>query len=190
MIEDHYTISSNFRPKKSSVQCNVKEFFEMFDNFYTKVLMKKSPDLDHRMCDPHGFALLCKDYEPTFGTIKHDGNPTCHDAWLNVWETPYDSPYKFKFPFQTLLDLLYLGYYFNYDLAMDIYKMQNNPFKIFEQIMNGHGYVMNRLKPNKRKVGKLMNYAYESKITLQENREITVPYKHRVCDGKTWPCII
>ena len=111
MIEDHYTISSNFRPKKSSVQCNVKEFFEMFDNFYTKVLMRKNPDLDHRMCDPHGFALLCKDYEPTFGTIEHDGNPTCHDAWLNVWETPYDSPYKFKFPFQTLLDLLYLGYF-------------------------------------------------------------------------------
>ena len=190
MKEDHYNISSNFRPDKSASQCNVKEFFEMFEDFYTKVLMKKTPDLPHKMCDPYGFALLCKDYEPSYGQIEHIGNPTCHDAWVNIWKTPYDSDYKFKFPFKTLLDLLYRGYYFNYDLAMEVYKMQNNPFKIFEQIMNGHGYVMNRLKPNKKKVGKLMNYAYESKITLSEGRQINVPYKHRVCDGKVWPCII
>lgn len=190
MKEDHYNISSNFRPNKSASQCNVKEFFEMFEDFYTKVLMKKTPDLPHKMCDPHGFALLCKDYEPNYGQIEHDGNPSCHDAWLNVWKTPYDSDYKFKFPFKILLDLLYRGYYFNYDLAMEVYKMQNNPFKIFEQIMNGHGYVMNRLKPNKKKVGKLMNYAYESRITLSENRKINIPYKHRVCDGKVWPCIV
>lgn len=190
MKEDHYNISSNFRPNKSASQCNVKEFFEMFEDFYTKVLMKKTPDLPHKMCDPHGFALLCKDYEPNYGQIEHDGNPSCHDAWLNVWKTPYDSDYKFKFPFKILLDLLYRGYYFNYDLAMEVYKMQNNPFKVFEQIMNGHGYVMNRLKPNKKKVGKLMNYAYESRITLSESRKIDIPYKHRVCDGKVWPCIV
>lgn len=190
MINDSYSISSNFRPKKSASQCNVKEFFEMFEDFYTKVLMKKVPDLDHRMCDPYGFALLCKDYEPLFDEIEYNGNPTCSEAFLNIYKTPFDSLYKHKFPFKLLLDLLYRGYYFNYDLAMSIYQMQNNPLDIFKQIMNGHGYVMNRLKPNKKKVGKLMNYAYESKITLNEEIKIEIPYKNRVCDGKTWPCII
>lgn len=190
MAEDRYSISSNFRPKKSAAQCNVKEFFEMFEDFYTKVLMRKTPDLTHKMCDPYGFAMLCKDYEPMFDQIEYDGNPTCEQSFLNSYKTEYDSLYKFKFPFKILLDLLYRGYYFNYDLAMDIYNMQQNPLKIFKEIMNGHGYVMNRLKPNKKKVGKLMNYAYESKITLDENRIINVPFKHRVCDGKTWPCIV
>lgn len=190
MIKDHYKISSNFRPQKSAAQCNVKEFFEMFEKFYIKVLEKRVPDLDHKLCDPYGFALLCEDYEPIFDSVKYDGNPSCKEAFLNILETPYDSDYKFKFPFKILLDLLYRGYYFNYDLAMNIYKMQKNPFKIFEQIMNGHGYIMNRLKPNNKRVGKLMNYAYESKLCLEENAEIIVPYKHRVCDGKTWPCIV
>lgn len=190
MIKDSYSISSNFRPKKSASHCNVKEFFEMFEDFYTKVLMRKVPDLDHRMCDPYGFALLCKDYEPIFDSIEYNENPSCKEAFLNIYTTPFDSLYKHKFPFKLLLDLLYRGYYFNYDLAMNIYQMQNNPLEIFKQIMNGHGYIMNRLKPNKKKVGKLMNYAYESKITLDEEREIKIPFKHRVCDGKTWPCII
>lgn len=190
MIQDHYRISSNFRPQKSAAQCNVKEFFEMFEDFYTKVLMKKSPDLDHRICDPYGFALLCEDCEPMFNSVEYEGNPSCKEAWENTLKTPYDSDYKFKFPFKILLDLLYRGYYFNYDLALNIYKMQKNPFDIFKQIMNGHGYIMNRLKPNTKRVGKLMNYAYESKITLNEKQEIEIPYKHRVCDGKAWPCII
>lgn len=190
MADDNYTISSNFRPKKSSVTCNVKEFFEMFEAFYEKVIMRKTPDLPHVICDPYGFALLCKDYAPIYGGIDTEGNPTCRKAFLNVFNTPYDSLFKFKFPFKLLLDLLYRGYYFNYDLAMNIYKMQNNPLQIFKDIMNGHGYIMNRLAPNKKKVGKLMNYAYESRITLNENKHIPIPIKNRVCDGKTWPCII
>lgn len=190
MIEDHYTISSNFRPKKGAANCNVKEFFEEFDKFYEKVRMRKTPDLPHKICDPYGFAMLCEDYEPIYGGVEHDGNPSCHDAFLNVWKTPYDSDFKFKFPFRILLDLLYRAYYFNYDLALNIYQMQKNPLRIFKEIMNGHGYVINKLTPNKKKVGKLMNYAYESKITLNENRPIEIPYKNRVCDGKTWPCII
>ena len=124
MIKDHYNISSNFRPKKSAYNSNVEDFFKGFEDFYTKVLMKKTPDLPHKICDPYGFSMLCEDYKPVFGSIEHDGNPSCHDAFLNVWETPYDSLYKFKFPFKILLDLLYRGYYFSYDLAMSIYNMQ------------------------------------------------------------------
>ena len=190
MIKDPYTISSNFRPPKSASQCNVKEFFELFEKFYHGVIMKKVPDLPHKICDPYGFALLCEDYKPSFNTIDYNGNPTCEEALLNIYKTPYDSLFKFKFSFKLLLDLLYRGYYFNYDLAMNIYKMQKNPLDIFKQIMNGHGYVMNRLAPNKKKVGKLMNFAYDSRLTLDDTREIRIPEKLKVCDGKTWPCIV
>ena len=105
MIKDHYSISSNFRPKKKASQCNVKEFFEMFEDYYTKVLMRKTPDLPHKMCDPYGFALLCEDYKPIMGRTKHNENSSCHDSFLNIWDTPFDSLYKFKFPFKILLDL-------------------------------------------------------------------------------------
>ena len=189
MLNDGYTISSNFRPKKQSIDCNVKEFFELFEQFYTKILSRHLPDFPYQLRDPYGFALLCNDYKP-LSEKKCDGNPLCKEAFKNHYKTEYDSLFKFQFPFKVLLDLLYRGYYFDYDLAMNIYNMQRNPLDIFIQIMNGHGFIMNRLKPNKKKVGKLMNYAYDSKITLNENKNINVPYKHRVCDGKTWPCII
>lgn len=191
MADDEFSILSNFRPSKGASQCTVKEFFEKFEDFYTKVLMRKAPDLPHTICDPYGFALLCEDYQPVYDEINNeDEELICRDAFLNSFNTPFDSVFKHKFPFKTLLDLLYRGYFFNYDLALDIYNMQHNPLHIFKQIMNGHGYIMNRLKPNKKKVGKLMNYASESRITLEENQYIEIPFKHRVCDGKTWPCIV
>ena len=191
MADDEFSILSNFRPSKGASQCTVKEFFEKFEDFYRKVLMRKTPDLPHTICDPYGFALLCEDYQPVYDEVNNeDEEVTCCDAFLNSFNTPFDSVFKHKFPFKTLLDLLYRGYFFNYDLALDVYNMQHNPLHIFKQIMNGHGYIMNRLKPNKKKVGKLMNYASESRITLEENQYIEIPFKHRVCDGKTWPCIV
>lgn len=190
MLDDPYKISSNFRPSKGAAECKIKEFYEMFEDFYTKLHAKKNPDLPHKMCDPHGFALLCKDYEPIYGGTDSDKNVSCEDAFLNSFNTPFDSVFKYKFPFKLLLDILYRAYYFNYDLAINIYNMQKNPLSIFKQIMNGHGYVMNKFAPYKKHVGKLMNYAYESKITLSEGSPINPPYKHRVCDGKSWPCIV
>lgn len=190
MIEDEFHILSNFRPSKKSISVNVKEFYELFESFYTKVLGQKIPDFPYDLRDPYGFALLCEDYKPIYGGVDTDTNPSCEKAFLNGFNTPFDSVLKHKFSFKVLLDLLYRGYYFDYDLAMNIYEMQNNPLRIFKEIMNGHGFIMNRLAPNKKKVGKLMNFAYDSKITLNENRPIGIPYKHRVCDGKTWPCIV
>lgn len=189
MADDPYTISSNFRPKKSATECDVEEFFKTFENFYMNVLMKKTPDLPHKICDPYGFALLCEDYKD-IGENEYEGNPLCQEAFLNGLKTPYDSLFKFKFSFKLLLDLLYRGYYFNYDLALNIYNMQKDPLHIFTQIMNGHGYIMNRLNPTKKKVGKLMKYAYESRLTLKEDNNIDIPMKLKVCDGKTWPCIV
>lgn len=189
MLNDNYTISSNFRPKKQSIDSNVKEFFELFDKFYVKILSRQLPDFPYEIRDPYGFALLCEDYKPV-EEIESEKNISCKKAFTRGIKTPYDSLFKFRFPFKTLLDLLYRGYYFDYDLAVNVYNMQKNPLLIFTQIMNGHGFILNRLKPNKKKVGKLMNYAYDSKINLDENAPIEVPYKHRVCDGKSWPCII
>lgn len=189
MINDGYRISSNFRPPKQAVSCNVKEFYEQFEDFYIKVISRKTPDLPHTMCDPYGFALLCDDYTPEVDEdFNHWKNPTCKECFEGNYYTEYDSPYKHKFSFKILLDLLYRGYYFDYELAMNIYQIQKNPLHVFKQIMNGHGYIMNRLKPQKKKVGKLINYAYNSQISLDEDKFIPVPYKHRVCDGKTWPC--
>lgn len=189
MLNDNYKISSNFRPSKKSIDVNVKDFFELFEDYYTKVLSRHIPDFPYQLRDPYGFALLCEDYQ-TLQEVESDKEVSCREAFNNKIKTPFDSVFKFKFPFKVLLDLLYRGYYFNYDLAMNIYNMQKNPLNVFIQIMNGHGYIMNRLKPNKKKVGKLMNYAYDSKITLDENDYIDIPYKHTVCDGKTWPCLI
>lgn len=188
MPKDNYRISSNFRPGKKSIERDVKGFFEDFESFYDKVLSRHIPDFPYELRDPYGFALLCEDYKENESDTEE--NITCKEAFNNKIKSPYDSVFKYQFPFKILLDLLYRGYYFDYDLAMNIYNMQRNPLAIFTQIMNGHGYIMNRLKPNKKKVGKLMNYAYDSKITLNEDDYIDVPYKHRVCDGKTWPCII
>ena len=76
MINDGYRISSNFRPPKQAVSCNVKEFYEQFEDFYIKVISRKTPDLPHTMCDPYGFALLCDDYTPEVGEPdgSADGN--------------------------------------------------------------------------------------------------------------------
>ena len=83
MLDDPYKISSNFRPSKGAAECKIKEFYEMFEDFYTKLHAKKNPDLPHKMCDPHGFALLCKDYEPIYGGTDSDKNVSCEDI-INV----------------------------------------------------------------------------------------------------------
>ena len=139
MKEDHYNISSNFRPNKSASQCNVKEFFEMFEDFYTKVLMKKTPDLPHKMCDPYGFALLCNHYN---FSDDFDLDASCHDNFkknkaiyseYKSLEAPFDL--IGSFPFNTILNYLHIGYWFDKKLAIDIFNAQQSPLSIFKQIM-------------------------------------------------------
>lgn len=190
MLSDPYVTSSNFRPKKKASSCNVKKFYEEFEKFYIDVRAKKTPDLPHIICDPYGFALLCKDYQSYNEKDVIEDDISCQESFKNVQPTIYDSIFKHRFPFKVLLDLLYRAYYFDYNLALKVYRMQNSAFDIFNQIMNGQGYIINRLNPNKKKVRKLINHAYDSKISLNEDKYIPTPYKHRVCDGKTWPCII
>lgn len=189
MLSDPYITSSNFRPQKGAANCNVKEFYEIFEKYYKDIRSGRKPDLPHKICDPYGFALLCKDYEDT-SKKKIEENIDCKESFVNTQPTIYDSIFKHKFPFEVLLNLLHGAYLFNYELAIKVYSMQHSAFDIFNQIMNGQGYVINRLSPNKKKIRKLINNAYNSKISLNENKYIPVPYINRVCDGKVWPCII
>lgn len=194
MLLDPYRISSNFRPQKGASNCDIDVFFEAFHDFYQKVRMGMNPDLPHQICDPYGFYLLSQDcklnYEPSL--IKDTKEKKCKNALLNGEKELLNAPYFGVFTFQQLLDLLFRGYYFNYDTAMSVYKMQRDSLNIFQQIMNGQGYIMNRFAPNKKKVGKLMNYACDSQININPASisTIQVPYLNKLCDGKSWPCIV
>lgn len=190
MLSDPYITSSNFRPRKKASQCNVERFYKEFEEFYTKTRAKMNPDLPHTICDPYGFALLCKDYKDTSGQQTSSEDITCQESFINGIDTEYDSIFKHKFSFKLLIDLLFRAYNFNYNMALNVYNMQHDAFSIFNQIMNGQGYVMNKISSHKKKVIKLENNAFDSKISLDENKHIPVPYKYRVCDGKVWPCII
>lgn len=189
MLSDPYITSSNFRPKKSASECNVKRFYEEFEKFYIDIRSGKTPDLPHPICDPYGFALLCKDYS-TKGSEKISSDISCKKSFEEGINTEYDSIFKFKFPFEVLIDLLNRAYFFNVKMAINVYEMQHDAFDIFNQIMNGQGYIINKKNRKKKAVRKLMNNVFESKISLNEKKHISIPYKERVCDGKTWPCII
>lgn len=189
MISDPYHISSSIKKEKSAAKCDIDTFTETFHNFYQKVRMGQFPDLPHKICDPYGFFLICKDIK-TFDFNNNKEFKQCDDIFNNKSLIAKKIPYFGAFSFAQLLNLLSRGYYFDYQLALDIYKMQHNALNIFKQIMNGQGYVMNKMQPNKKKVGRLMNFASDSQLSLDENNIIEIPYLHRVCDGKTWPCII
>lgn len=191
MLLDPYRISSNFRPQKRASNCKLDTFFPKFHEFYQKLRAGMNPDLPHEICDPYGFYILCEDIKSEQNKFINETNETtCKKIYLNCDKRIKDMPYFGAFTFKQLLDLLFRGYYFSYDLAINVYHMQHDALNIFTQIMNGQGYIMNRLKPNKKKVGKLMNYACDSQINLNENAIINTPYIHRLCDGKSWPCII
>lgn len=192
MLLDPYRISSVFRPQKQAADCEFDTFCKEFHSYYQKVRGGFNPDLVHNICDPYGFFFLCNDikiHEDEF-INENTSITTCKDAWKAKSAKIKDMPYYGAFTFKQILDLLFRGYYFNYDLAINIYHMQHDALNIFKQIMNGQGYVMNRLKPNKRKVGQLMNYACDSQLNLNEKEFINTPFLHRLCDGKSWPCII
>lgn len=190
MILDPYRISSNFRPQKRAASCDIDLFFEKFHEFYTKVRAGENPDLPHEICDPYGFFIICEDSKNFDLSNSNTSGDTCKDKFLQGDSELLSRPYYAAFSFKHLLDLLFRGYYFSYDIAINVYNMQHDALNIFEQIMNGQGYIMNRMKPNKKKVGKLMNYACDSQINLNERKTINTPFLHRLCDGKSWPCII
>lgn len=189
MLYDSFRINSKIHPDKKCSNTNVEVFFNEFHKFYYNVRLKKNPSLPKSICDPYGFMLLCEDFK---NEVHLDKSINCHGVFDNKGKKDNVSHgyYRGMFTFSQLLNLLYRGYWFDFNLAVNIYNIQHDPLAIFDQIMNGRGYIMNRFRPNIKKVGKLMNYASESKISLDEDGFIPIPYLNRVCDGIAWPCIV
>ena len=72
MLDDPYKISSNFRPSKGATECNVKEFYGMFEEFYIKLNSKQKQNKSRKMRKRYAFALLCKDSEPLYDSDDND----------------------------------------------------------------------------------------------------------------------
>lgn len=185
MLNDTYQIRSDFRQGRRAVSISVDKFLDGFINFYHNLEKNKNPDLLHEICDPYGFALLCSDYQ----IQNFEPKLTCKENFKNK-TGEQTNPFVGVFSFKQLIDILYIGYWFDKKLATKIYQIQGSALSIFKQIINGQGYVRNRFGYNKKKVRKYMNYALESKIALDENLFIPKPYIHHVCDGMVWPCIV
>ena len=190
MLEDNFIIgseaASNARKANST---NVNKFFKAFHKFYYEVKMGKNPNFVRNLCDPFGFALLCKDYPFDVYIDKSKNCRAIYDGYGKRNNTEY-AYYKGMFNFKQLLTLLYRGYLFDYNLAVDIYNMQHDSLDIFKKIMYGQGYVVNRFDYSKTRVRRYYKSAYPSKLTLNEDNNINIPYIHRLCDGIVFPVIV
>lgn len=189
MLYDKYQIRSTWQRGRRSANTNIYVFLEKFNHFYDRVRMREKPSMDTNLRDPYGWALLCNDYENKF---IYDKNCTCKEIWENKGQEYNISlpTYRGKFSFNILLNLLYRGYWFDYDKAIEVYNNQHSALSIFTQIMNGDGYVMNRFRPDIKEVGRYMKHAFESQIALDEEYDISIPYIHHVCDGMVAPFIV
>ncbi len=187
MLNDNYSIRSQIAKTRSYNETNLGEFLKTFHTFYSKVQKGKAPVFHREMVDPYGWSLLCNDYD----NIRHyDNGCTCKEVFEGEGHLDnYESEYWGAFEFKTLLNLIFRGFWFNYDRAIDIYQMQGSCLSVLKQIMGGNGYVANRLKPNMKESRKYMRYASESTLNPDENLKIRVPHIYRVCDGLVWPCI-
>ena len=79
MLNDKYLLKSTISAPRKGVQQNIKTFLDLFNVFYDKIRQGGHPSLYHDMCDPYGFALLCKDYKSS--DRKYDMNMTCEDVF-------------------------------------------------------------------------------------------------------------
>lgn len=190
MLSDSFRLGSKISPEKHYSDVNVDDFFREFHRFYTDVRLKKNPSFPRGICDPYGFWLLCEDFD---GDVVLDGGCSCREVVEGegvVGGGVEFGFYRGRFSFVQLLNLLYRGFWFDFDLAVSVFNVQHDVLSVLRQIMGGRGYVMNRFRPDIKEVGRLMNFASESKICLSEDDFIPVPYLHRVCDGLAWPCIV
>ena len=187
MLHDDYKIRSQPIKNRTYNDENIKDFLKAFDSFYRMVNNNRAPDFKRTLVDPYGWSLLCKDYH---GKSGFDGSCTCKQVFDGEGRLDdFHSEYWGAFEFKTLLNLLFRGFWFNYDRAMDLYNMQGSCLSVLKQIMGGNGYVGNRLKPNTSIASKAMRYASESTLNPDTDLMIRVPHIYRECDGLVWPCI-
>lgn len=191
MILDKYRLKSNIGKERAGTNQNIRNFLSAFTIFYNGIRMHRKPNFVYELKDPYGFALLCEDYSNK--TIKYDMNKTCRDIFEGNAEednlTDCDT-YHGQFTFREILDLLYVGFLFDYQKAIDVYRNQHNALDIFTQIIYGNGYIHNRLRPDLKHTQKALKYAVESSISLNENLAIEIPHVWRLCDGMVAPFIV
>lgn len=190
MLKDEYLLKSSINKDRKGVNQNIRTFLEFFNAFYDRVRQNKHPSFHHDMCDPYGFALMCKDYESI--DVKYDMDLTCKEIFEGkATEEHIDYiTYKGQFTFIEILNFLYRGFWFDYEKAVNIYDNQHDAFDIFNQIINGNGFIFNRAKPELNKSRVFMQNATESIVNLNEDKPIHIPHVWRLCDGMIAPFIV
>lgn len=190
MLNDKYYLKSHISKTRAGSNQNIGTFLSFFNAFYNGLRMKKKPNFYREMCDPYGFALLCQDYKND--DIIYDRDLTCKEIFENQAkeEDMHLNTYHGQFNFVEILDMLYIGFLFDYRKALNVYRNQNNAFNVFNQIINGNGYIYNRVKPMLAQSRKASRYAFESIVSLDENLPIHIPHIWRLCDGMVAPFII
>ena len=190
MLNDNYSIKSTIQRPKRSVNQNIRTFLEFFNNFYNRYRLREFPSFFYEMKDPYGLALLCEDYKSE--SIKYDMDLTCKQIFNGeATEEHMDMiTYHGQFTFKEILEFLYMGFWFDYSKAMAVYRNQGDAFHIFNQIINGNGYIYNRAHPEYTHSRHQTKYATESIIELDENAPIQLPHIWRLCDGMSAPFIV
>jgi hypothetical protein len=98
--------------------------------------------------------------------------------------------YQGQFSFFEILKLLYRGFWFDYTKAVHVYENQHDAFDVFNQILNGNGFVFNRAKPDLKQSRRSVKTATESIISLNDEKPIRIPHIWRLCDGMIAPFIV
>ncbi len=190
MLKDKYHLKSSINQDRRGTNQNIRTFLTFFNGFYDGVRMRRKPNFYQELRDPYGFALMCEDYKDL--NIKYDMDLTCKEIFEGEAQENRINQitYHGQFNFIEILDMLYLGFLFDYQKAIDVYNNQGNAFNIFNQIINGNGFIFNRAKPELKKSRERIKNAFESIISLDENLPIQKPHIWRLCDGMIAPFIV
>lgn len=190
MLKDNYTLKSFIGKERGGINQNIRTFLVFFNAFYNNVRLNKYPSIYEEMRDPYGFALLCKDYKND--DIKYDMNLTCKEIFDGKGtEDHMDyTTYHGQFTFEEILGLLYRGYWFDYNKAINVYHNQHDALDIFKQIVCGTGYVHNRARPELKTSRSYQTYAMESIVDLNDEKPIQLPHIWRLCDGMVAPFVV
>lgn len=190
MLNDKYHLKSTFSKSRSGRNQNIRVFLEFFNNFYNGIRVRKKPSFYRDMCDPYGFALMCKDYKND--ELMYDMDLSCKEIFEGkATEDHIDMiTYQGQFSFIEVLNFLYIGFWFDYKKAINVYNNQHDALSVFKQIINGNGFIFNRARPDLKKSQEYSKRAFESIVSLDENLPIDIPHIWHLCDGMTPPFIV
>ena len=190
MLQDSYSIKSSIFKNRKKTDQNIRTFLTAFNKFYNDLRIRKKPNFVRELCDPYGFALMCEDYKDK--NIVYDRDLKCSEIFNEEGEKDNIglNTYNGVFTFLEILDMLYNGFLFDYKKALNVYKNQHDAFDVFNQIINGDGYIFNRNRPDLNQTVKSSKTAFESIISLNEDKPIRKPHVWRLCDGMVAPFIV